>query len=278
MPTRASGRAARTYGIVRALAAGGPVDLLHTGFGADAPDPAYEAVEGLRLHAVSSSRGARRGLAWARARATGAPRAVARGVSPDLTAAAERLAAAPGRERVVAEDPDGRGVAAAAGAAAAGDLQRQQPRVGLPARARSRLGLAPAPGGVRAAPAGGRRRDVDAEQGRLRWCARARARRRHQLRPERRRRRRHRRSPGARRPAGGPAGGQLRLRAEPRGPRLPARGGDAARVGVGPAGAADRGRGGYEPAAGADPRVAVLGFVDRLDPSTRAPLARWCPC
>ena len=104
MPTRGSGRAARTYGIVRALAADGPVDLLHTGFGADEPHPAYEAVEGLRLHAVSNSRGARRAVAWARARATGVPRAVSRGVSPDLTAAAERLAGVPGRDRVIAED------------------------------------------------------------------------------------------------------------------------------------------------------------------------------
>ena len=104
MPVRGSGRALRTYGIVRALAVDGPVDLLHTGFGAAAPDPAYEGVEGLRLHAVSSSRGPRRALAWARARATGAPRAVARGVSPDLTAAAEALAGEPGRGRVIAED------------------------------------------------------------------------------------------------------------------------------------------------------------------------------
>jgi polysaccharide biosynthesis protein PslH len=104
MPTRGSGRAARTYGIVRALVAEGPVDLLHTGFGGDAPDPAYEALDGLRMHPVSSSRGLRRALTWARARATGVPRAVARGVSPDLGAAAERLAQAPGRGRVIAED------------------------------------------------------------------------------------------------------------------------------------------------------------------------------
>ncbi|MEA2420413.1 MAG: polysaccharide biosynthesis protein PslH [Thermoleophilaceae bacterium] len=104
MPTRASGRAARTYGIVRALAVSGPVDLLHTGFGADAPDPAYEAVDGLSLYSVTNSRGARRALAWARSRATGVPRAVARGVSPELASAAERLAQVPGRGRVIAED------------------------------------------------------------------------------------------------------------------------------------------------------------------------------
>src|SRR3954465_1323294 len=105
MPVRGSGRAARTYGIVRALAASGPVELLHTRFGADRPDPAYESIDGLRLHPVTSSRGARRALAYARARATGVPRAVARGVSPDLAAAAERLAG--GTERVVADDPLG---------------------------------------------------------------------------------------------------------------------------------------------------------------------------
>jgi glycosyltransferase involved in cell wall biosynthesis len=103
MPVRDSGRAARTYGIVRALAAGGPVDLLHTRFGASEPDPAYQALDGLRLHGVSSSRGARRALAYARARASGVPRAVARGVSPELATAAESLA--DGAQRVIAEDP-----------------------------------------------------------------------------------------------------------------------------------------------------------------------------
>ena len=102
-PALGSGRAARTYGIVRALALLGPVDLLHTRFGGG-PDPAYATLDGVRLHAVSSSRGVRRALAFSRARASGVPKAVARGVSPDLAAAAERLAAEPGRGRVVAED------------------------------------------------------------------------------------------------------------------------------------------------------------------------------
>ncbi len=104
-PTLGSGRAARTYGIVRALAANGSVDLLHTRFGSAEPDPAYLALPGLRLHAVSSSRGARRALRWAVARATGIPPAVARGVSPELARAAERLARSPGRGRIVADDP-----------------------------------------------------------------------------------------------------------------------------------------------------------------------------
>ena len=101
MPVLGSGRAMRTYGIVRALAAGGPVDLLHLGFGADRPDPAYTSLDGVRLHGVTGSRGARRALAFARARARGVPRAVARGVSPDLEAAAERL---DDGGRVIAED------------------------------------------------------------------------------------------------------------------------------------------------------------------------------
>jgi polysaccharide biosynthesis protein PslH len=103
MPVRGSGRAARTYGIVRALASNGHVELLHTRFGGDAPDPAYTELDAVRLHAVGTSRGLRRGLAWGRARLSGVPRGVARGVSPDLAAAAERLAN--GAQRVVADDP-----------------------------------------------------------------------------------------------------------------------------------------------------------------------------
>ncbi len=102
-PVLGSGRAARTYGIVRALAAHGPVELLHTTFGAPRPDPAYEAIEEVRLHAVTSSRGARRGFTYGRARVTGVPRAVARGVSPELAATARRLAG-DGSDRVIAED------------------------------------------------------------------------------------------------------------------------------------------------------------------------------
>jgi glycosyltransferase involved in cell wall biosynthesis len=100
MPVLGSGRAARTYGIVRALAASGPVDLLHLGFGGERADPAYERIEGVRLHGLTGSRGARRALAYGRARAAGVPRPVARGVSPDLAAAAHRLAG----DRVIAED------------------------------------------------------------------------------------------------------------------------------------------------------------------------------
>ena len=103
MPVRGSGRAARTYGVVRALAANGPVDLLHTSFGAERPGEEYTSLDAVRLHGVSKSRGARRAVTWARARASGVPRAVARGVSPELADAAAELAE--GAEWVVADDP-----------------------------------------------------------------------------------------------------------------------------------------------------------------------------
>jgi glycosyltransferase involved in cell wall biosynthesis len=119
MPVRGSGRAARTYGVVRALAANGPVDLLHTCFGADRPGPEYTSLDGVRLHAVTSSRGPRRALTWARARAGGVPRAVARGVSPELADAAAELAG--GAERVVADDP--------IAAVSLADLARRRPVV-----------------------------------------------------------------------------------------------------------------------------------------------------
>ena len=65
--------------------------------------------------------------------------------------------------------------------------------------------------------------------------------RRAALRPQRRRRGGDRARPRARRPARGPVRRRLHLRPQPRGARLPARGGDAARLGAA-AGAAARGR------------------------------------
>jgi glycosyltransferase involved in cell wall biosynthesis len=104
-PRRGSGQAMRTYGVARALAALGPLDLLYVVHGDPEPAPDYLEMEGLTLHAVTPSRGARRGLAYAAARARGVPHDFARGSSPELTSAAERLAAAPGRGRVVADGP-----------------------------------------------------------------------------------------------------------------------------------------------------------------------------
>lgn len=109
-PTLDSGRALRTYGVARALAALAPLDLLYVRFGAAEPAREYLETDGLRLHAVAASRGPRRALAYALARLHGVPAGFARGASPELAAAAASLAGHPGRGRVVADGP----VAAAA--------------------------------------------------------------------------------------------------------------------------------------------------------------------
>lgn len=104
-PALGSGRSMRSYGIVRALAEQRGVDLLYTRFETPEPDPAYRAIAGLELHESRSSRGPRRAGAYARARAAGVPDWIARGVSPELAAAAARLAAATDRGRVIADGP-----------------------------------------------------------------------------------------------------------------------------------------------------------------------------
>jgi glycosyltransferase involved in cell wall biosynthesis len=100
-PALAGGRGRRTYGIVRALATHEAIDLLYARFGAPEPSAEFRSIDGVTLHEVRPSRGARRALAAARALAAGAPPAVARGVSSELPAAAERLAGG----RVIADDP-----------------------------------------------------------------------------------------------------------------------------------------------------------------------------
>lgn len=82
----------RTYGLARALALHGGLDMLYVRFGAEQPDAAFRAIPGIRLHAVTPSRGARRLSAYALARLRGVPAGFARGISPELTADAERLA------------------------------------------------------------------------------------------------------------------------------------------------------------------------------------------
>jgi glycosyltransferase involved in cell wall biosynthesis len=116
-PALGSGGALRTYAIARALAAHGPLDVLYPVFGAPEPDAAFAAIPGAQYHPVRPSRGARRGLAYARARAEGVPAAFARGVSPELAAAAARLAAC--ARRVIADGPTA--------AAALGGLARRRP-------------------------------------------------------------------------------------------------------------------------------------------------------
>ncbi len=104
-PVLRSGRALRTYGVARALAAHGGLDLLYLRFEGAEADAAFSAIAGVRMHAVTSSRGARRLIAYARGLRAGAPRSLARGVSPELAAAASVLAAQPDRGRVIADGP-----------------------------------------------------------------------------------------------------------------------------------------------------------------------------
>ncbi len=104
-PALGSGRALRTYGIARALALNGGLDLLYARFGSQEPDAAFRAIPGIELHEVLTSRGARRLLAYGVARASGVPDAFARGVSPELARAARVLAGDPQRGRIVADGP-----------------------------------------------------------------------------------------------------------------------------------------------------------------------------
>jgi glycosyltransferase involved in cell wall biosynthesis len=104
-PALGSGRAMRTYGVARALALSGGLELLYARFGADEPDAAFRAIPGIELHEVLPSRGARRLLAYGAARASGVPDAFARGVSPELARTARTLADDPQRGRVIADGP-----------------------------------------------------------------------------------------------------------------------------------------------------------------------------
>lgn len=99
-----SGRARRTYGLVRALAALGPVDVVYGEFGAGHPDPAYERIEGVRLHRVERPRRAARLAVYLRARLAGVPDDFARGIWPGLPKRAAELAEGPDT-RLVAEGP-----------------------------------------------------------------------------------------------------------------------------------------------------------------------------
>jgi glycosyltransferase involved in cell wall biosynthesis len=101
-PALGSGHALRTYATVRALAAHGPVELLYKRFGADEPDPAYRAIDGLTLQPIDTARGPGRALAVMRSQLGGVPPRIARGISPELRAAAEDRATA--HDRVIAED------------------------------------------------------------------------------------------------------------------------------------------------------------------------------
>ncbi len=104
-PVLRSGQAMRTYGVARALAAHGGLDLLYVRFGADQPDGAFGSIPGVELYEVQPSRGAQRARAYARALLHGVPATIARGISPELIAEATRLSEEAGRGRVIADGP-----------------------------------------------------------------------------------------------------------------------------------------------------------------------------
>lgn len=104
-PALRSGRAVRTYGVARALAAAGDgLTIAYVRFGAEEPDAAYRGIPGVRFEVVEPSRGLRRLVAYAGARLRGVPDDFARGVSPELAATVARLAADSG-VRVIADGP-----------------------------------------------------------------------------------------------------------------------------------------------------------------------------
>jgi glycosyltransferase involved in cell wall biosynthesis len=104
-PTLDSGRARRTYGIVRALVAQGPVEIVHGSFGAAEPDSAYADLENVTLHPVGRPSALARAPAYLSARLRGLPSDFARGVWPDIADRAARLANERDDARVVAEGP-----------------------------------------------------------------------------------------------------------------------------------------------------------------------------
>jgi glycosyltransferase involved in cell wall biosynthesis len=110
MPTLDSGRARRTYALIRALAANGPVTLVYGAFGGSDVDPAYDRIEGLDLRRVERPGRFERLPAYVRARLAGVPEDFARGIWPRLAAAAAKIAGGDEPSRLIAEGP----VAAAA--------------------------------------------------------------------------------------------------------------------------------------------------------------------
>jgi polysaccharide biosynthesis protein PslH len=118
-PALGSGHSMRTYGIVRALAQHGELDLLYARFDAPEPDAAYTALANLTLHETIPSRGFKRLVQYGLSRLNGVPNWVARGASPELRAAATRLAEDPDRGRVIADGP--------AAAAALASLAKRRP-------------------------------------------------------------------------------------------------------------------------------------------------------
>ncbi len=102
-PRLDSGHGLRRYAIARALAAERPLDIVYAVFGAGEAAPEYRDDERFRLQPVEPGRGPRRLSTYAQALASGIPRGFARGVSPELVAAAR--AASSGAATTVADGP-----------------------------------------------------------------------------------------------------------------------------------------------------------------------------
>jgi glycosyltransferase involved in cell wall biosynthesis len=109
-PSLDSGRARRTWSIVWALAAAGPLDLVYGEFGAPSLDPVYAALDGVTFHPVARPGRLERLPTYARARLRGVPEAFARAIWPGLATATAELARRSPDATIVADGP----VAAAA--------------------------------------------------------------------------------------------------------------------------------------------------------------------
>ena len=168
-PVLRSGRAVRTYGVARALAEHDDgLDLLYLRFEGDRPDAAFQAIPGVEMHAVVSSRGPRRLLAYLRGRLAGVPPSVARGISPELAATASRLADEPGRGRVIADGPLAAITLAALAARRPVIYNAHNFESGFRLELSRRDELRGGPARVRARPARTRRGDLDGERRRHR--------------------------------------------------------------------------------------------------------------
>ncbi len=95
----------RPYGVARALAKHRALDLLYVRFGGPRPDVSFASIPGIALHEIVPSRRLRRLAAYADARRAGVPPNFARGISRELVVNSARLAATPGRGRIIADGP-----------------------------------------------------------------------------------------------------------------------------------------------------------------------------
>jgi len=101
-PTLTSGTGLRTYGVAAALARQHPVEIAYVVWGAQQAAPEYAELATVTLRPLRSTRGPGRAFEFASARRRGVPRDLARGVTPELAAAAR---AAPKDVRLIADGP-----------------------------------------------------------------------------------------------------------------------------------------------------------------------------